>query len=566
MSVPVIKEVDIEATMRDGTVLRADVYRPNVGGRFPTLLHRTPYNKAGRDEVGNQLAERGYGVVMQDVRGRYASDGAFCPGFFSADHRDSEDGFDTVEWAAQLPWSTGKVGTFGNSYCGWTQWELAHTRPPHLVAMMAGGIAANLLDRELSGVLRMGRVMDWTVNNLSVDMARRLGDLRKPNTTDEARRLWDERDRSKWLWFLPLWEIPEEAMPGMRTHWRRWLGDHTSDHFGFLEKHRRVNVPVLSTTGWYDQQIGTIKHFTGMVKSGMNEHARKNQYLIVGPWTHTMNEYVSQVGEVDFGPEACRNFYEIADVWFSRWLKGEETRAADWPPIQLFVMGANTWRGEVAWPLARTVYTEFYFHSGGKANSPAGDGIISQQPPQEESPDRYTYDPRDPVMSLYTPGGQHEPIDQRALDGRQDILVYSTPPLAAPVEVTGPVVVKLWASSSARDTDFVAKLIDVHPNGFAQELCYGIVRARYRESFDEPSLIEPGRVYEYTIQVNPTSNLFKRGHRIRMDISSSDFPNFDRNHNTGGDDYKEAALQTAQQTVYHERSRPSRVILPVIPG
>ena len=565
MPVQVIKEVDVEATMRDGTVLRADVYRPDAQGKFSTLLCRTPYNKAESREAGHKLAERGYGVVMQDVRGRYASNGTFCPGFYSAEHRDSEDGYDAVEWAAQLPWSTGKVGTFGNSYNGWTQWELAHTRPPHLVTMLVGGITANLLDRELSGVLRLGRVMDWTVNNLSVDTARRLGDPWKAKTPDEARQLWDERDRSKWLWFLPLWEIPEEAMPGMQTHWRGWLENHTTDFFGFQEKHRQVNVPVLSTTGWYDQQIGTIKQFTGMVENGMTEHARESQYLIVGPWTHTLNEYVREVGEVDFGPEACREFYEIADAWFARWLKDEQTEAADWPPIKLFVMGANTWRGENEWPLARTVSTDFYFHGGGKANSSAGDGVLSQEPPQEESSDRYTYDPRNPVMTLYTPAGQHAPMDQRALDGRRDMLVYATSPLEAPIEVTGPVVVKLWAASSARDTDFVAKLLDVWPNGFVQELCYGIVRARYRESFDEPSLIEPGRVYEYTIQVNPTSNLFKQGHQIRLDILSSDFPNFDRNHNTGGDDYKEATLQTARQTVYHDGGRPSRVILPVIP-
>ena len=557
-SLKVAVEHDVPATMRDGTVLRADLYRPDAPGKFPVLLQRTPYSKSGEvhEEQGHRFAERGYVVVQQDVRGRYASDGELLPGFYSADHRDSEDGYDTVEWAAALPWSTGKVGTFGGSYNGWTQWELADTRPPHLAAMIPSAIAANLLDREMSGVLRLGRVLWWSVNTLAPDSRRRLGDTSGPQTPEEAQALYLERDRSKWLWYLPLMEIPDEVLSGVGKHWRRWLQDHASDHFGFLERHHDVSVPALTTTGWYDQQIGAIKHFTGMREHGMTEEARKGQRLIVGPWSHTTDFSSSRVGEMDFGPEAVRDFFQIADDWFGHWLKGESTGVDEWPPVQLFVMGANRWRGESEWPLSRTRYIDYYLHGG---------GALSTELPEEETPDEFVYDPRDPVMTLYSPPGQQEPHDQRALDGRQDILVYQTPPLDEPVEVTGPVTVKLWAASSARDTDFVVKLMDVWPDGFAQELCYGIVRARYRESFDSPSLIEPGRAYEYTMQVNPTSNLFQRGHRIRVDVSSSDFPNFDRNHNTGGDDYAEATLFTARQTVFHDGQRPSRVVLPVIP-
>ena len=228
-------------------------------------------------------------------------------------------------------------------------------------------------------------------------------------------------------------------------------------------------------------------------------------------------------------------------------------------------MGANTWRGEDDWPLARTKYTDYYLHSSGSASTPHGDGVLSQDSPADEPTDEYVYDPRDPVMTLFSPPGQNEPHDQRALDGRRDVLVYATPPLEREVEVTGPITVTLHAASSARDTDFVVKLLDVWPDGFAQELCYGIVRARYRDSFDDPTLIEPGRTYEYTIQVNPTSNLFKAGHRIRIDVTSSDFPNFDRNHNTGGNDYAESTLVPASQTVFHDSTRPSRVTLPIIP-
>jgi putative CocE/NonD family hydrolase len=337
---------------------------------------------------------------------------------------------------------------------------------------------------------------------------------------------------------------------------RGWLKDHAVDHFGFEGKHREIEVPALTVTGWYDQQIGAIKHFTGMARNGRTERARSGQRLIIGPWTHTNVDWASKVGDVDFGPEATRDYYDVAEGWFAHWLKGEPTGVDEWPPIQLFVMGANRWRGESEWPLARTTYTKLYLRDGGR---------LSEEPPADESADRYVYDPRDPVMSLYTAGGQQEPHDLRQLDGRADVLVYATPPLEQPLEVTGPVEVRLWAASSALDTDFVARLVDVWPDGFAQELCHGIVRARYRESYTEPSLLRPGQVYEYTIRVNPTSNLFGRGHRVRLDITSSDFPNFDRNHNTGADDYADATLTTAEQTVFHDRLRPSAVVLPIIP-
>ena len=558
---------NVAARMRDGTTLRSDLYLPRGSGPFPTLICRTPYSKE-RDihiEMAERFAERGYLAIVQDVRGRYASDGTFRPGFYSANHCDAEDGYDTVEWAAQLPRSDGKVGTFGNSYCGWTQWELAHTRPPHLVAMLPQGIAANLLDRELSGVLRLGRVLWWTINTLAPDERRRAGDTSGPHTTDEAERLWSERDRSKWLWYLPLADIPDAVMSGVGEHWRRWLADHTTDFFGFLEKHRQVAVPALSTTGWYDQQIGTIKHFTGMRERGMTARAREHQHLIIGPWTHTSTDWQRRLGDVDFGPAAQQDYYEVADQWFRYWLRGERNEVDDWPPIRLFVMGANRWRDEHEWPLARTAFTEFFLHSGGAANTAAGDGSLSQQAPHDEPPDEYVYDPRDPVMTLYTPPGQHEPQDQRPLDRRRDVLVYRTPPLTEALEVTGPITVRLWAASTARDTDFVVKVVDRWPDGFAQELCHGIVRARYRDSLTQPTLLEPGLAHEYSIAVNPTSNLFRPGHRLEVHVASSDFPNFDRNHNTGGNDYAEATLVTARQTVFHDAARPSRVILPVIP-
>ena len=553
----VVVEDDVEVEVRDGTILRADIYRPDDAGTYPTLLLRTPYSKNQETliEQGHKLAERGYVVVQQDTRGRYRSDGEFMPALLVAEHKDADDGYDTVEWAATLPWSTGKVGTFGISYNAWTQWELAYKRPPHLVAMFPSAIAANLLDRELSGVLRLGRSLWWTMNTLAPDARRRQGIRSGPTTVEEAHRLFVERDRSKWMWFLPLAEIPEDALRDMGKHWRSWLEDHAVDNIGHLEQHQHISVPALTTTGWYDQQIGAIRQFNGMRENGMTELARNGQRLMIGPWSHTIDFSSSKVGAVDFGPEAVLDYIQMTDDWFRYWLKGEPTGVDEWPPVQIFVMGANSWRGESEWPLTRADYTDYYLRTG---------GTLTPQPPADEHGDSYDYDPRDPVMTLFSPVCQQEPHDQRALDGRSDILAYQSAPLEDAIEVTGHVVVHLWATSSARDTDFIVKLMDVWPDGFLQELCHGIVRARYRDSFTSPSLIEPGRAYEYSIELLPTSNLFRRGHRIRLDVSSSDFPNFDRNHNTGGDDYKEAMLVSAKQTIHHDWLRPSRVTLPVI--
>ena len=567
----VVEEKNVSALMRDGTTLKADIYRPDAQGRFPTIVTRTAYNKGRTDNPyyknrGLNLAARGYVYVAQDIRGTYASEGEFFPCTFRADHHDTEDGYDTIEWAASLPWSTGKVGTVGSSYDGWTQWELAHARPPHLAAMIPQAISASTLDQEMSGVLRLGQSLRWLACNLAPDQIVRDDVPWGPRTWGDAGKLWTERDREKWTWFLPLMEIPDDAFYGMGDHWRKWLADRGTDNFDFLTKLRKIEVPAFITTSWFDQQVNALKLFSGMSKDAASETARNETRIMVGPWRHTGDDWDRTVGQVDFGPEAERDFYETVDQWFSYWLKGDDTGIQNWPRAQIFVMGANRWRTEDEWPLPNTKYTDYFFHSAGNANTVAGDGVLSQAPPNESPPDKYVYDPRDPAMTMFpASGGTHIPMDQRPLDGRQDILIYATPPLEQGVEVTGNVTVKLWAASSAKDTDFTVKLIDVFPDGFSLELCYGIVRARFRESYDKPSLIEPGKVYEYTIVVNPTANLFKPGHRIRVDISSSDFPNFDRNHNTGGDDYSESTLVSASQTIFHDQARPSRIILPVIP-
>lgn len=561
----VVKETDVPARMRDGTVLRADVYRPRATDPFPALVERTTYDKkltARADQV-EDLAARGYIVVVQDVRGRFASEGEFDP-YYSPSRGNAcvADGYDTVEWAASLPGASGAVGTLGASYLAWTQWKLAPLRPPHLKAMFVGGMIPDSRDT-WPGIFAHDRQLQWLLCSLVPDTRQRLG-LAGPQTAAEAQARWSTFERGKWLWFTPLADLPDHMLGGFKKDWLYWLSHHHEDWFGFAEQCSQIDVPIFHATGWYDRLSGTVDLYKEMVRRGRSEQTRRGQKLLVGPWTHGF-AFSSKVGVMDYGEEARLFLPEVASRWFDYWLKGVDTGIMDEPPVRLFVMGENKWRYENEWPLARTVYTDFYCHSGGRANTPLGDGLLSQTPPAREEPDGYLYDPRDPVMSLHHLNGHAAPGDWRLQAERQDILVYQTPPLEGDVEVTGPVEARLYAASSAPDTDWTVRLLDVHPDGLAVDVSRGIVRARYRDSWEQPTLLESGRAYEYIIKMVPTSNLFRAGHRIRFDVSSSDFPNYDRNHNTGQNYWEDATFATAWQTVLHDVAHPTRVTLPIVP-
>lgn len=557
-------EHEVAVPMRDGVILRADIYRSQAETTLPVLVCRTPYNKRSPRHVqdATAMASRGYLVVVQDARGRETSDGEWR-WMFGEEFGEAEDGYDTVEWAANLPGSTGKVGTFGLSYDAWLQWELATLRPPHLVAMVPVGIATRLLDMTY-GIFETGRRLRWCYS-MAPSYRRKAGVTTGPQTREEANAVWSQMEREKWLWFLPFDDLPaDDIFFGLADQFREYLRHQNRETWHFAAKHAQIDTPALSITGWYDRLVGTIDQYVGMVENGLSPHGRTNQKLIIGPWGHT-TDFTRQVGVMDFGPAAAQDYYAILARWFDYWLKGIDTGVMDDAPVRRFAMGANRWYEEASWPPAGIVPTDYFFHSQGAANTPAGDGTLSLDLPAAEPTDRFDYDPRDPVMSLCTPDVQDTACDQRPLDHRRDVLVYQTEPLTEEVEVAGDVVVKLFAASSVPDTDFTAKLVDVHPDGFAVGLCYGIVRAQYRDSYEQPSLIEPGRVYEYTISLRATNNLFKVGHRIRIDISSSNFPFFDRNHNTGRSFHADAELVTATQTVYHTDTYPSRVILPILP-
>lgn len=549
---------NVPVPMRDGVVLRANVYRPDGAGPWPVLVLRTPYGKDG--QKGEPYAGAGYLVVTQDARGRYASDGKW-ESFYRFDTRDAQDGFDTVEWAAKLPGSNGKVGTFGVSYNAFLQWRLAALRPPSLVCMCARSIPSSLLALEGPGTIRPGRRLNWFYAGMAPDMRAKSG-AQGVTSKAEAAKLWKDGAGERLLHFLPWMQLPRSVFEDEQDAVHAWLREPGRDPWRFVERCNEVSVPNLDICGWFDHCNDGIEIHRAMRRAGMTETARTGQRLIIGPWSHS-GAGARKVGGVDFGKFAAVDTKQLEIRWFDYWLKGKANGVNKDKPVRIFVMGRNEWRGEDEWPPARAKQHTLYLHSGSHANTPAGDGALVEQPPAESS-DRYRYDPNDPVPTLWGANMFTVPADQAPLAQRQDILVYQSAPLTKPMEVTGHPEVVLHASSSAPDTDFFAKLIDVAPDGTNRDIASGMVRARYREGVDKPKLLTPGEVVEYRIRLRPTSNEFLPGHRIRLDITSSDFPNYDRNHNTAADQNADAELRAATQTVHHGGAHASRLVLPVI--
>lgn len=567
-------EVNVPVTMRDGTVLRADVYRPDTAEKYPTLLVRIPYDKSNPrycpmlDPI--RMAKNGYVVVQQDCRGVGASAGELTP-FIN----EPKDGYDTVEWAAVQPWSNGKVGMYGVSYLGLTQWAAAKEQPPHLMAIFPGMIGPNPRDFLFTtgGAFQLHAAQLWALHMSALVLANKPPEpSQRMKIADLIMNGWDNLKEEAKLLPLKKWPLIKET--GLADFYFDWLEHPDNDEYWKEREHalyEKTTVPAYFVTSWYDINLSTLSNYKGMKERGGSEQARKGSKLLVGPWIHEAI-LLQQVGDIDFG---IRSLYATIDLvgihlrWFDYWLKGVNNGIMDEPPVRIFVMGDNTWRSENEWPLARTQYTKFYLNSGGQANSLKGNGVLNTEPPTNEKTDTFKYDPRDPVPtkggSILTLTRLAGAMDQREVEERQDVLVYTTSPLEQDIEVTGPIVVVLFAASSAKDTDFTAKLVDVWPDGKAYILTDGIVRARYRDSDLKQSLIEPGKVYQYTIDLFATSNVFKVGHRIRVDISSSNFPRYDRNPNTGHPIGQDAELEIAVQTIFHDKERPSHIVLPIIP-
>ncbi len=558
---------DLKSPARDGVLLSTDVFLPREGGPFPVIFLRTPYDSLRDAHIDWAVwwAKRGYAAAIQENRGRFKSEGTFY-----SYHDDGRDGHDALEWIAAQPWCNGKIGMSGRSYGGIVQWQAAPYRSPHLTAIAPQVIMGDYF----ADCHRIGGAYQWALTVMAAITFTTTVHLTQRGCTH-----WF--GTSKFLRHLPLIETDVAAIGQPIPFFRDWL-EHSlyNDYWSAINTEERlheVDVPVCQQAGWYDPYVASMfRMWNGMRERGYSEHARKNQKIYVVPWTHHIPEG-SRLGDLEFGPHAYVDLNDEDLRWFDYWLKGNDTGIMDEPPVKIFVMGRNQWRFEHEWPLARTVYTPYYLHSQGRANSMHGNGTLSLDTPGNQEPDTFEYDPDNPVPTV---GGNNStwtmmkfaaepvypgPIDQRAIERRDDVLVYTSATLERDLEVTGPLEVVLYAASSARDTDFTAKLVDVYPDGRAIHIAEGILRARHRKSMKSVEFLEPGEPDEFRIALAPTSNVFLKGHRLRLEISSSNFPRFDRNLNTGGDIATETRWQIAHQTVLHNSRYPSHILLPVIP-
>ena len=603
-------ENNVMVPMRDGVKLATDLYFPAVGerraeGKFPVIATRTPYNKlsAHGNTTGEFFARRGYIFASQDVRGRFESEGEWY-----AFAKEAPDGYDTVEWLGVQPWSTGRVGTTGGSYTGSDQAALATLDPPHLATMTIANAASNYYHSSM----RQNGALEQRFHIYAIWMALNSKEVKADPSikgalirafTQELPDIVDRfplREGSSVLRMLPTyerWAIDILTHGEYDDYWKQ-RGYAMSEYYDEF-----ADVPTLYMGAWYDSYVrNTCESYVALSKM-----KKSPQRLLVGPWTHT-GASVTFSGDLDHGLESQTDTKSVRLAWFDHYLKDMHTEVVDWSPVRVFTMGTGSgnrdvmdaqsesfedypgridhggyWRNEADWPLPGTRFTPYYLH---------GDGSLSPEAPEKDelSPTSFTFDPKDPVRTIgggisvgfgpmvagaYDQRGRpdtygfHRFKDTLPLNSRADVLSFETPALDEDTEVTGPIEMHLWASSSALDTDFTAKLVDVfpphddYPEGLAINITDSIIRARYRNGWEKAELMEPGQHYEFVFQLYPTSNIFPRGHRIRLDISSSNWPRFDLNPNTGGPLGLHRSWQVAHQSVYHDGGRPSHIVLPL---
>jgi len=565
----IVVQHDVPMKTRDGITLFADIYRPTAPGKFPVILMRTPYDKSVSWAVSpaHKMVLRGYVVIIQDVRGRYTSEGEWYPF-----RHEQADGFDTVEWVAGLPYCDGKVGMMGASYVGATQMLAAIGQPPHLAGIAPEVTASNYHD---GWTYQNGAFEQWFDQNWTSQLAQ--------NTLQ--RLIHQNANALVGVPMLPLanypvfnfGQLPADAQLTalIVPYYLDWLAHPDYDDYwkqsSIEENFAKIAVPMLQVGGWYDIfSAGTLRNYMGAKAHGSTEPARTQQHLLMQIGGHA--GFGRRIGDVDFGPHALENEYTDAILdWYDFLFKGIRNAFATDKPVKLFTMGANEYRQHDDWPPPQAVPTKYFLHSNGKANSLRGDGSLSVSASKSEPSDTYVYNPTNPAPTIGGPlccDAEHMepgPRDQRAVENRDDVLVYSTPPLARDLEVTGPVTATLFVKSTAVDTDFTAKLVDVAPDGFAQNLTDGILRMRYRASPEHASLMNPGQIYEISLDLWATSNVFLRGHSMRLEISSSNFPRFDHNLNTGEEIKFAHTSVPASNTILHDAQHPSALVIPVMP-
>lgn len=562
---------NVPVTMRDGVTLYADVYRPDNDTPYPAIVNRTPYLKDGTAPLAGYfrshlLAGCGYNVVIQDVRGTGHSEGICDP----AGHQD-EDGYDTIEAIAAMPWCNGRVGMMGESYHGFSQLACARSNPSHLQAicpfMTSWTKFPAIYDYGIFSPVLFG----WIAGR-ALDRERYYPGQYSAEAVEKMKYYISHTDQQ--LAWLPMKDMPAgnvEGVPELKFH-RDLLENIDNDEYlrsiGRVEGFEETMVPTLNVTGWNDfLRDKTIYNFMQFRQRGGSEKCRKGSKLIVGPWLHS-DRMEGMIEGVDYGPEGSGDGFGMTDrlaQWFDHWLKDEETEFTSGAPVKLFVMGKNVWRDEYEWPLERTRFTPFYLHSHGAANTFKGDGILSQSRPEDEAPDRYVYDPMDPCPSRTGEPFRNMLQDQRPLQERKDVLVYTAPAVTEETELTGPIYAELFVSTSALDTDFVARVSIVHKDGRVQCLGAKLVRGRYRNG-RQAEAMKPGEVYKLRIEAANTCIVLEPGEAVRLDVTSALFPDADRNLNTFGRVGFEAQGIVAHQTLYHDKDHPSALILPIIPS
>jgi len=563
--------------MRDGIKLAADIYRPGDGGKHPAIIMRTPYHS---DEVMSfsyvkplTTLEAGYALIIAYVRGRFGSEGTYD--LAASQQIEGADCYDTVEWVASQPWCNGHIGMAGESALGTVQWRTARENPPHLKAIAPSLTGAP--GEHGPEVADAPVLLNIAVSLLMILAPDMLDRLEKQGVDTSKMRRWIkevENDPSLAYNALPLKDVPQFNIPGIRETWQSMMRMNDSNAQpgspGPYPYHK-INIPTLNIASWYDPwSRSTFRTFLNVKTKAGSSYAREHTHVFAGPWCH--NKPTQILGDVDFGPladDVGSRAWEYQISFFDKYLEGKDI---DLPVVRYFTMGRNTWQDASDWPLSQTTWQRFFLHSRGGANSSSGNGLLNRNEPQQEFADTYVYNPYTPVPTVGGRGAEAEngfvngPIDQVHVERRADVLCYTSPELEQDTEVTGPLDLHLFASSSCRDTDFTAKLVDVYPDGRAYNIADGIVRAKYRNSFSTPEPLTAGEIVEFVIHLGPVSQLFRRGHRIRIDITSSNFPAFDRNMNTGNPVGVDAVGLPALQTVYHQAGYASYLDLPVIPA
>lgn len=566
-------EVEVERSlmmpMRDGVRLATDIYRPKgVSGALPTILIRLPYNKAaygGATDPANYFASHGYAVVVQDVRGKFASEGVFR--VYQGDVTDWSDVFD---WIGTQSWSTGQVGTYGCSYLGEGQIIAAQQRHPRHIAAIAQAAGGN--------IGRVGRRREFwgSVEGGAFSISINFGWMPVFASTDKGARPMPNVDLASYFRTLPVIDMPERA-GSPSWDWRNFLERSPDDPWwdaqGYLTASDSVTVAALHVTSWFDLAQEALEEAAIFRTNALNARARDGQYAIISPTVHCSSEGASsetKVGDLAVGDARLR-YWETYLAWFDRWLKGNDRALDGLPRIQYYVIGRNAWRTSETWPIKGMRETPFYLRSDGAANSAKGNGRLSLTPPKRERADTFTYDPGNPVPArggsiccTGNPKDQPGSFDNTDIEQRGDVLVYSGDVLKEGLELTGPMRAVVFLSSDAPDTDVTVKLLDVSPDGRSMNMQEGITRVRYRDSFDKPRMMEAGKVYEVPVDLHATSWYLPPGHRLRVEVSSSNFPRFDRNLNTGGRNYDETTWRSAKNSVHHSAPHLSRLLLPVV--